>query len=61
MTSRGRLNLAFKGRPWEVDSGRPLEDLESTQTWMSKNFNLTFLSKLIQLTKSKSISSLKVY
>ena len=41
-------------------SGRPLEDLESTQTWMS-NFFLTFLSELIWLTKSKSISTLKVY
>ena len=41
-------------------SGRPLEDLESTQTWMS-NFFLTFLSELIRLTKSKSISTLKVY
>ena len=34
-------------------SGRPLEDLGSTQTWMSKFF-LTFLSELIRLTKSKS-------
>ena len=41
-------------------SGRPLEDLESTQTWMSKIF-LTFLLELIRLTKSKSISTLKVY
>ena len=41
-------------------SGRPLEDLESTQTWMS-NFFLTFLSELIRLTKSKSISTLKEY
>ena len=41
-------------------SGRPLEDLESTQTWMS-NFFLTFLPELIRLTKSKSISTLKVY
>ena len=23
LTSRGRLNLRFKGRPWDVDSGRP--------------------------------------
>ena len=54
MTSRGNLNLTFKGRPWEVDSGRPqdvqgtfsersLEDLQSTQTWMSKFiFNFSF-------------------
>ena len=60
MTSWGRLNLTLKGRPWEADSGRPLEDLESTQTWMSKIF-LTFLSELIRLTKSKSISTLKVH
>ena len=53
MTSRGRLNLMFKGRP--------LEDLESTQTWMSKLF-LNFLSELIiRLTKSKSISTMKLY
>ena len=57
LTSRGRLNLTFKWRSWEVDSGRPLEDPESTQTWMS-NFFLTFLSQLIRLTKSKSISTL---
>ena len=50
LTSRGRLNLTFKGRPWQIDSGRPqdalrtsLEDLQSTQTWMSKIFlNLSF-------------------
>ena len=41
-------------------TGRPLEDLESTQTWMS-NFFLTFLSDLIRLTESKSISTLKEY
>ena len=48
---------------WDVSRtipGRPLEDLQSTQTWMS-NFFLTFLSELIRLTKSKSISTLKVY
>ena len=38
MTSRGRLNLMFKGRPWEVDSGRPLVNLESTQPSISKFF-----------------------
>ena len=32
-------------------SGRPLEDLQSTQTWMSQHF-LTFLLELIRLTKS---------
>ena len=31
MRSRGRLNLMFKGRP--------LEDLESTQTWIFLNFS----------------------
>ena len=41
-------------------SGHPLEDFESTQTCMSKFF-LTFLSELIRLTKSESISTLKVY
>ena len=25
MTSRGRLNPTFKGRPWEDDSGRPYD------------------------------------
>ena len=60
MTSRGRLNLTFKGRPWEVGSGRPLEDLESTQTWMSNIF-FTYLSELIRLTRSKSISTLRVF
>ena len=33
-------------------SGRPLEDLQGTQTWMSPNFFLTFVSELIRLTKS---------
>ena len=43
MTSRGRPNLTFKGRPWEFDSGRHLDDLESTQTWMSQIFfNFSF-------------------
>ena len=64
MTSRGRLNLTFKGRPWEVDSRRPQDVLrtfvQSTQTWISKFF-LTFLSEIIRLTKSKSISTLKMY
>ena len=64
MTSTGRLNLMFKGRPWEVDSRRPQDVLrtfvQSTQTWISKFF-LTFLSEIIRLTKSKSISTLKMY
>ena len=38
-------------------SGRLLENFENTQTWMPN----TFLSELIRLTKSKSISKLKVY
>ena len=43
LTFWGRPNLTFKGRPWEVDSRRPLEDLEGTQTWMSKIFlNFSF-------------------
>ena len=41
-------------------AGRPLEDHQSTQTWMPKIF-LTFLSELIRLTKSKNISTLKMY
>ena len=49
----------FPGRPPPASPGRPLKDLENTQTWMSKFF-LTFLSELIRLTKSKSISTLKV-
>ena len=40
--------------------GRPLEDLDNTQTWMSKFF-FNFSLELIWLTKSKSISTLKVY
>ena len=38
MMSRGRPNLTFNRRPWEVDLGRPLEDLQSTQTWMFQQF-----------------------
>ena len=45
MTFRERPKLTFKGRPWEFDLGRPqdvsgcpLEDLQSTQTWMSQHF-----------------------
>ena len=68
MTSRGYLNLTFKERPWEVDSGRP-EDVPRTSPrgpWAYSNFDvfiffLTFLSELVRLTKSKSISTLKVY
>ena len=46
--------------PGRLIRGRHLENLESTQTWMSKFFKI-FLSELIPLTKSKSISTLKVY
>ena len=30
MTPRGRPNLTFKGRPWEVDSGRPQDVLTTS-------------------------------
>ena len=33
-------------------SGRSLEDLQCTQTWMYQQFFLTFFSELIRLTKS---------
>ena len=33
-------------------SGRSLEDLQSTQTWMSQHFFKIFLSELVRLTKS---------
>ena len=44
-------------------SGRPLKDLQSTQTWIYQKKILTFLSELIWLTISsiKTISTLKVY
>ena len=48
LTFWGRPNLTFKERPWKVDSGLPLENLQSTQTWMSQ----TFLSELIRLIRS---------
>ena len=41
-------------------SERPLEDLQSTQTWITKFF-LNFLSELFRLTKFKSISTHNVY
>ena len=47
LTFRRRPNLTFKGHSWEVDSGRPLEDLQNTETWISQVFFLTFLSELI--------------
>ena len=48
LTFWGHPNLTFKERPWKVDSGLPLENLQSTQTWMSQ----TFLSELIRLIRS---------
>ena len=64
MTSRGSLNLTFKGRPGEVDSGCP-HDVHRTSPrgpWEYSNLDSkTFLSDLIRLTKSKSISTLNVY
>ena len=30
LTSWGLLEMTSKGRPWEVYSGRPLDDLENT-------------------------------
>ena len=58
-----RLGDVLKQRPDDVliwrsrdvprtFSGRPLEDLQGTQTWMSPNFFLTFVSELIRLIKS---------
>ena len=59
MTSRGRLNLTFKGRPSEVDSGRPQDVLGTSLRGFSEYSNLdvaaffvTFLSEIIRLTKS---------
>ena len=40
MTSRGRLNLMFKGRPWEVDSGRPQDVLRTSPRGPSEYSNL---------------------
>ena len=43
-------------------SGHPLEDLQSTQTWMSQNFFWLFFQNLFDWPNlSKSISTLKVY
>ena len=65
MTSRERLNLTFMGRPWEVESGpsqmfsgRPLQDLESTQTCMSKFFfNFSFWTYSIDLILKKHFNT----
>ena len=59
ITSSGRLNLTFKGRPWEIDS-EDLQDILRTFPRGSSEYSnldvptffLTFLSKLIRLTKS---------
>ena len=52
MTSRGRPNLTFKGRPWKVDSGRPHDVLWTSSTGSSEYSNLdvpaTFLPELIR-------------
>ena len=59
MTSRGRPNLTFKGRPWKVDLGHPQDVLSRSLRGFSEYsklnipaFFVTFLSELIQLTKS---------
>ena len=59
ITYRGRLNLTFKGRPWEIDSGNLQDVLRTFPRGSSEysnldvpTFFLTFLSKLIRLTKS---------
>ena len=65
MTSRERLNLTFMGRPWEVESGpsqmfsgRPLQDLESTQTCMSNFFfNFSFWTYSIDLILKKHFNT----
>ena len=66
MTSRGHLNLTFKGRWFGISpgrlirdlpssfSGRPLEELQCIQTWMSKvffNFSFRTYSKPVKLLK----------
>ena len=76
MTSRECPNLSSKGRPWEVDSGRPQDVLRASSRGHSKHvfgtmcdhlldapkFIFIFLSELIRSTKSiKSNSILKVY
>ena len=46
VTFRGPPSLMFKGRPWEVDLGRPLEDLQRTQTWMFQTLFQLFFQNL---------------
>ena len=59
MMPRGRLNLTFKGRLWEVDSGCSQDVLRTSSRGLSEYSNLdvptlflTFLSELARLTKS---------
>ena len=59
MMSRGRPNLTFKGRPSEVDSGHSRDVFRTFPRGSSEYSNLnvpafvvSFLSKLIRLTKS---------
>ena len=40
MTSRGRPNLTFKGRPWELDSGCPQDVLRTFPRGPSEYSNL---------------------
>ena len=37
---QGRLNLTFKGRPWEVDSGRPQDVLRTSPRGPSEYSNV---------------------
>ena len=57
MTSKGCLNLTFKGCSWEVDSGRPQDVHRTSCKRSSKHWHLdvtkfisAFLSELIRLT-----------
>ena len=59
MRTRGSPNLTFKGRPWDVVSGSPQGILRTSPRGSPEYLNLdvpsfflTFLSKLIRLTKS---------
>ena len=63
---QGTFNLTSKGRPWEVESGRPQNIIRTSPKGPSKHvfgtmwghllhvpkFLFTFLSELIRLTKS---------
>ena len=68
MTSGGQPNLTFQKRPWEVYSGRPEDLIKTPPRGTSKHVLemrwghqldvpkslFTFLSEIIQLTKSIS-------